>query len=289
MPALEVAESDEQITVSGADFSVRFDKASGTIASYRHRQTELIRSGLRPHFWRAWTDNDRGNGMPERCAPWRAASDNWVITETSTRQLDPSVLEIRVRGSFPDVGSTNEIVYTVYGNGEIDVGNSFQPGERELPELPRFGMQMTLPDEFETMTWYGRGLHESYWDRKSGAAVGVYSGSVDEQYFNYSEPQENGNKTDVRWVSLTNSQGLGLQAVGTEPLSVSALRYGTDAMEVAKHTYEMERQDFITLNLDFKQTGVGGDNSWGARAHPEYTVEAKAYHYSFRLRPVGAD
>ena len=226
--------------------------------------------------------------MPERCAQWRAASDNWVVTGVTTEVEGPAEYRIRVQGSFPDIDSTNEIVYTVFGSGEIEVGNSFQPGSLELSELPRFGMQMTLPGGFEAMSWYGRGPHESYWDRKDGAAVGVYKGSVDDQWFDYSEPQENGNKTDVRWVSLSNSSGIGLQAVGDEPLSVSARRYTTADMERAKHTWEMEHQDFVILNLDHKQTGVGGDNSWGARAHPEYTLEPKAYHYSFRLRPIGA-
>ena len=123
------------------------------------------------------------------------------------------------------------VVYTAYGNGDIQIDNSFQPGDAELSELPRFGMQMTVPASFDTMTWYGRGPHESYWDRKAGAAVGVYSGSVEDQYFDYSEPQENGNKTDVRWVSLTDSDGKGLEAVGMPLLSVSAHRYTTEDME----------------------------------------------------------
>jgi beta-galactosidase len=288
MTKLSIDETGEDIVIGGADFSVRFDRAAGTLASYRYGGTELIHGGLRPHFWRAWTDNDRGNGMPERCAQWRAASENWVVTGVTTEAAGPAEYIIRVQGSFPDIDSTNEIVYTVLGSGEIEVDNSFQPGDLGLSELPRFGMQMTLPDEFETMTWYGRGPHESYWDRKVGAAVGIYSGSVDNQWFDYSEPQENGNKTDVRWVSLTNASGVGLQAVGDEPISVSARRYTTADMERAKHSYEMERRDFVTLNLDHKQTGVGGDDSWGARTHPEYTLEPKAYHYSFRLRPVRA-
>ncbi len=139
------------------------------------------------------------------------------------------------------------------------------------------------------MTWYGRGPHESYWDRKSGAAVGIYRGSVDEQFFDYSEPQENGNKTDVRWVSLTNDEGLGLTAVGKPLLSISAHFYTTEDMEKAKHSYELERQDFVTVNLDYKQTGVGGEDSWGARPLPQHILQPDAYSYSFRLRPASID
>jgi beta-galactosidase len=287
--ALELEESSEAIDLSGEGFSIRFDKAAGTIASYLSGGVELVHGGLRPHFWRAWTDNDRGNGMPERCAPWREASENWKVNSVEARRMGSTVVEVRVAGAFPNIESTNEVVYTVYGNGEVDVASSIQPGGTELPELPRFGMQMTVPAEFDSMTWYGRGPHESYWDRKVGAAVGVYSGSVDEQWFEYSEPQENGNKTDVRWVSLTRADGLGLEVVGAKPIGVSARRYTTEDMERAKHTWEMERQEFIVLNLDHRQTGVGGDDSWGARTHSEYTVDAGAYEYSFRLRPVAAE
>ncbi|MCP4662476.1 MAG: DUF4981 domain-containing protein [bacterium] len=286
---LTLEQTAEDVTIAGDELTVRFSKTTGLIESFRFRGTELIHGGPRPHFWRAPTDNDRGHGMPERCAPWRAASRHWVVTDTVVRRIGPAEIEIRMEGGLPDVKSTYEIVYTVLGNGEIKVDNRFQPGSVELPELPRFGMQMTIPAAFETITWYGRGPHESYWDRKAGAAVGVYSGSVDEQYVDYSEPQENGNKTDVRWVSLTRSDGVGIQALGMPLLSVSAHRYTTEDMEKAKHKYEMQRRDFVTLNLDYKQTGVGGDDSWGARPHPEYTLEAKPYQYSFRLRPVPSE
>ena len=128
MAELSAEETAQDITITGSNFSVRFNKTAGTIASFRYKGTELIRSGPRPHFWRAPTDNDRGNGMPERGAPWRAASRHWVVTETATKRVSTAEFEIRVRGSLPDVESTNEIVYTIFGNGEIEVDNRFHPG-----------------------------------------------------------------------------------------------------------------------------------------------------------------
>jgi beta-galactosidase len=285
---LVLTEGDDRVVITGGAFSVELSKSAGTITSLRHQGVELIQTGPLPHFWRAPTDNDRGNDMPERCAVWRAASRSWEITEADVSQQEPSRVEARFRGSLPDVDAVHEVVYTVLGSGDIVVTSSFEPGETELPELPRFGMQMTVPAGFETMTWYGRGPHESYWDRKAGAAVGVYSGSVDEQYVSYSEPQENGNKTDVRWLSLTNANGVGLLAVGMPLLSVSAHHYTTEQMEEAKHRHQMERRDEITVNLDYRQTGVGGDDSWGARPLDQYILTAKAYSYSFRLRPMSA-
>ena len=285
MPELSLDETDSVITIASDVLQLQIDKKTGLMDSYQYGGEELLRSGPRPYFWRAPTDNDRGHEMPERAAAWREASHNWVVTGTAVDRIGPSEVRVRIQGSLPDVESTNEIVYTAYGNGDIQIDNSFQLGGAELSELPRFGMQMTVPASFDTMTWYGRGPHESYWDRKAGAAVGVYSGSVEEQYFDYSEPQENGNKTDVRWVSLTDSDGKGLEAVGMPLLSVSAHRYTTEDMEEAKHLYEMQPREFVTFNLDYKQTGVGGDDSWGARPHPQYTLGPQPYSYSFRLRP----
>ena len=286
LPELALEETDTTITVSGNDLQVKLNKTTGMMESYRYGDVELIESGPRPFFWRAPIDNDRGNDLPERSAVWRAASHNWRIADTRAVRIEPGVIEVRFEGFLPDVDSSNEIVYTVYGNGEIRVDNSIRLGDTELPEMPRFGMQMTVPAAFDTITWYGRGPHESYWDRKAGAAVGVYSGSVEEQYFDYSEPQENGNKTDVRWVSLTRSDGVGIEAVGMPLLSVSAHFYTTEDMEKAKHRYEMTRRDFVTLNVDYRQTGVGGEDSWGARPLPQHILFPLQYSYSFRLRPA---
>jgi len=286
MPELDLEETEQTITVSGDELRVQINKTTGMMESYQYGGVELIEDGPRPNFWRAPTDNDRGHELPERAATWREASRNWVVAGTAVDRIGPSEIRVRIQGSLPDIDSTNEVTYTVFGNSEIQIDNSFQPGNVELSELPRFGMQMSVPTSFDTMTWYGRGPHESYWDRKAGAAVGVYSGSVEDQYFDYSEPQENGNKTDVRWVSLTRSDGLGLEAIGLPLLSVSAHQFTTEDMAEAKHLYEMQPRDFITFNIDLKQTGVGGDDSWGARPHPQYTLEPQPYTYSYRLRPV---
>jgi beta-galactosidase len=165
----------------------------------------------------------------------------------------------------------------------VVVQSSVHPAGRGLRNLPRFGMQMAIPSEFGTMTWYGRGPHETYWDRKTGAAVGHYCGPVEEQIHLYVRPQETGNKTDVRWVSLTNKDGIGLLAVGMPLLSVSAWPFTMQDLENANHIHELPRRENITVNLDYKQMGVGGDDSWGARTHPEYTLPPQPYSYCFRL------
>ena len=288
MPPLEVDDGDDQISVSGDGFTVRFDVATGTISSWTADGAELVASGPRPNFWRAPTDNDRGNDMPKRCAPWKAATGNWDLTSSAVKKVGPAKVEVRFNGAYPDVSSTNEVVYTVHGDGEVVVEHSFSPGDGELPELPRFGMQLVVPGGFETVTWYGRGPHESYWDRKAGARVGVWSGSVDDQFVDYSEPQENGNKTDVRWVSVTNDDGAGLMVTGEPLIAFSAHHFTTQDLESAKYSYQMKRRADITFNIDMQQTGVGGDDSWGARTHDEYTLWPESLKYSFTLRPLAA-
>jgi beta-galactosidase len=150
-------------------------------------------------------------------------------------------------------------------------------------------MQMTLPPAFDSLVWYGRGPHETHWDRKEGARVGLYGGSVDDQFVDYSKPQENGNKTDVRWVALRNDRGVGLMAIGMPLLSVSAHHYTTEELEQASHSYKLARQPYVILNIDYKQMGVGGDNSWGARPRDWCTLWPESYTYSYRLKPVSSE
>jgi len=167
----------------------------------------------------------------------------------------------------------------------VVIENNLLPENLKIPEMPRLGMQMAMPGQFNLMRWYGRGPQESYEDRKTGAAVGLYGGSVEEQIHDYVRPQENGNKTDVRWLALTNENGSGLLAVGMPLLSVSAWPYTMDDLEKAKHVHELPRRDTITVNLDYKQMGVGGDDGWTerARAHREYRLPLETYRYRFRL------
>ena len=156
------------------------------------------------------------------------------------------------------------------------------PAVGDLPFLPRIGLQMTLPGGYEHFTWYGRGPHETYVDRNYGAQVGVYNGTVDEQYVPYIVPEENGNKTEVRWVALTNDKGVGLLAAGAS--EVSAHHYTTQDLTEATHTYELQRRDDITLNLDYAQSGLGSA-SCGPGRRPEYQLKPVETRYRVRLRP----
>jgi beta-galactosidase len=288
MPAVELDEAGPVFTAKGRDFSVGVGRASGALESFRHAGRELVARPLVPNFWRVPLDNDIGylllNDMPRRLAVWKAAGPLRQVRSVKAERLSPQVVRITAEAVLPAGNSSYVTTWTVYGSGDVVVEARFTPAG-ELPELPRFGMQMAVPATFGTMTWFGRGPHESYWDRHTGAAVGRYSGRVEDLIHDYVRPQENGNRTDVRWVALTDAAGSGLLASGFPLLSVSAWPYTMEDLEKATHVNELPRRDTITLNLDLRQTGVGGDDGWGARPHAEYTLDARPYVYRFRLRP----
>jgi beta-galactosidase len=285
MPSVTISDSSDAMTISSTQFKARVGKHSGALESYEVKGKQLIAAPLAPNFWRPPTDNDRGNNMPKRQGVWRDAAVNRVVNDVKAEQISPQVVKVLATASLPAGGSTLLNVYTFYGNGVIEVEQQITPADN-LPDLPRFGMQMRVPGEFRTVTWYGRGPQENYWDRNLAAAVGRYSDQVENLFFPYIEPQESGNRTDVRWITLTNRAGFGLKATGMPLLSASAWPFHMEELERHKHPNEIVMANDITVNLDDRQMGVGGDNSWGAQQHAEYRLPAKSYRYSFRLEPV---
>ncbi|MHC4205931.1 MAG: beta-galactosidase, LacZ type [Planctomycetota bacterium] len=286
MPDLKLQESDATLKITGRDFELTVGKSSGAIESLKFDGKELIAEPLAPNFWRPPIDNDDGNKMPQRLGIWRRAGQDRKVSKVASKQISPKVVRITAEATLPVADNWKYTsAYTVFGSGDIIVTGSIEPGSEISAKLPRFGMQMAIPGQFSKMSWFGRGPNESYWDRKTGSAVGLYSGPVEEQFHPYVRPQETGNKTDVRWIALTNKKGAGLLAVGMPLLSTSAWPFTMEDLEKAEHIHKLPRRETITVNLDYKQMGVGGDDSWGARTHPEYTLPAKAYSYQFRLRP----
>jgi beta-galactosidase len=286
IPSLTLKQDSQKIIVSGSDFELVFGKDSGALESFDFNGKQLIASALVPNFWRVPIDNDEGNGMPKRLGIWRNAGPNRTVNTVNAKQVKPQIVRITTESAIPvGTNSTYKTIYTVYGNGDIIIDSTFTPAGDNLPDLPRFGMQMAVPGRFNNLTWLGRGPQENYWDRKTGAAFGLYSGNVNNLIHLYVRPQENGNRSDVRWMALTAPEGVGLVAVGMPTIDVSAWPFTMQELEKAKHIHELPHRDTITVNLDYKQMGVGGDDSWGARTHPEYTLPAKSYHYRLRLMP----
>jgi beta-galactosidase len=283
---LKVSETADAVTLTASGLRARVGKASGALEAYEVDGRPLIAGPLAPNFWRAPIDNDRGNQMAKRLGVWRTAAAERKVTKVTVERLGPSSARVTTEATMPGVGSETRTTFTVYGNGVIEVESALTP-RGVVPELPRVGMQVQIPGEFRTVEWYGRGPQETYWDRKTGAAIGIYKSTVDDLWTPYAEPQETGNRTDVRWVKFTNAAGVGFLAEGqTEELYFSAWPFRMSELERAKHAAEIQMSKEITVNLDYRQMGVGGDDSWGAQPHAEYRLPAKTYQYKFRLKPV---
>ena len=292
------------LTFAGEDFEVVFDMASGMMKSYRSAGQELITSGPRPDFWRAPTDNDYGNGMERRNAPWREAGSRAVLKSARISQPGMGTAGVQFMFDIPGDGGKKiaELVtgYTVHSGGSVEVSFGFTKTDMSLEEIPRVGMQMILPGRFVDLSWFGRGPHENYIDRKTSAFAGVYESSVADQYVPYVRPQENGYKTDTRWLNVTDGNGKGIRFEGEPVFSFAAMNYlhedfesqgslagyRPDAKLVNRHISDVIPRDLVRVNIDYGQMGVGGDDSWGARTHPEYCLTAREYRYSFRMVPL---
>jgi beta-galactosidase len=300
---LQLVQDERLALVSRPGFLATFDKSRAALTSLQIDGIELIESPLRPDFWRAPTDNERGRRMAvnhlaesnarpdgkEGRKPqgiWRQAHQDAVIEAFNITQPAEDRVVVVARHVLPTVQARWQTTYTVFSSGDITVEAQFDPQLKELPYLPRLGLQMVMPSGFDRIEWFGPGPHETYCDRRD-AKVGRYSGSVREQlYPHYVEPGESGNKVDVRWVALTNRRGEGLLAVGAPFLSVNALHHTTDDLQNAKHPHELPARDFTVLNLDLISQGVGGDDSWGAWPHEPYLIPCEPRTFSFRLRPL---
>ena len=304
LPAVSLKENEDVVVVEGTGFKISFSKADAIMKSYVLEGKEMLLSGPVPNFWRAPTDNDFGNDLHKRSAVWRKAGEQKTVKSATAKQVGKDVVvsfNFDLNNEKKQVIASYNSTYTILGSGEVVVNNSFKMMRDSLPEIVRFGVNLVMPREFDQMSWLGRGPHESYQDRKTSALVGLYSGSVAGQYFPYIRPQENGNKTEVRWMSINNKDGQGLQFIGLPQLSVSAHHQIMEDFEspgrtdgtikdyrnmVRRHTNDVKPRDLTSINIDYKQMGVGGDDSWGAWTHDEYRLREKAYEYSFRICPL---
>jgi len=293
MPII-ILNTDAGIEVHGKAFYVLFNRATGQIKQYIYNGIEIFINPIEANFWRAPNDNDLGNGMPKRTRLWKNVNDS-LKTEVISGEVIDGFARVVFKSSYPSINLNLISVYQVYGNGIINIDNKYSMADTSLPEIPRIGIKMSLPGDFDEVTWFGRGPHESYIDRKTSAAVGLYHGSVWDQTFQYVRPQETGNKTDVRWMALSNGK-IGLMVKGSPTFDGSVHQYPYEDLDYVprgqKHgKLNLQQKDQVDWLIDLKQMGVGGDNSWGARPHDQYTLSPGNYDYSFMLVPfeVGTD
>ena len=265
--------------LKGGELTAKIDDATGQVVSLAAGEVELLAGPLHLNFWRAPIDNDRGNRMSGRSGMWREAGPASEVTDRR-EGTGGLVYDLKV----PAGQTTATLVYKSHDKG-IDVKFVVAP-KGKVGDLPRVGMQATMPKVYDTVTWCGNGPHETYVDRKAGAWKGIYSEKAADLFFPYVEPQETGNRTDIRWMTFTNGDGKGLTvtALGKAPLQGGAYPCLMADLEGRKHPCDIPERDVITVNIDHLQSGVGGTNSWGARPLPQYQIPPKGrYEYGFRL------
>jgi beta-galactosidase len=304
LAVLQTKTTGKILEVSGVDMKLSFNLATGRLETFNYKGRELLKKGPEADFWRPPTDNDYGYDMDKLLGVWKKAGERLAVTKANISQPELGKVVITFNYDIPDISGRKiagyATSYTVYGSADLVVKNQFSKLSDKIPEIPRMGMQMQLPEDFTNIKWLGRGPQENYADRKTAADVGLYESTVTDQYTPYIRPQENGYKTDTRWVTLTDDNGNGILVSGDPLICFAALnnvhddfespgklsQYRKDAKTANTHTIDVRPRDFVNLNVDLGQMGVGGDNSWGALIHPKYRLLDKKYEYSFRFRPI---
>ncbi|GAA0285848.1 beta-galactosidase [Gracilibacillus halotolerans] len=279
---LEVKSSDEKIDVKGANFETSFQL--GMLASYKVENQELITSPLVPNFWRAMIDNDRGSHVDQDSKTWREASLKRELLNVSHKINDDHV---QIIASFEVPTTSRSIVnvrYTIYTTGQIDVHYKLLPG-KDLPNIPEIGMRFEMDASYENLEWYGKGPHETYWDRQKSGKIAIHEGKVQDQLEPYLKPQESGNKVGVRWLNVKDQDGNGLRISGSPTIEVNAIPYTPFELEEASHHHLLAKSNKVSIRVNGWQMGVGGDDSWGQKTHPEYRLFAnQSYEYTFSIQ-----
>ncbi len=292
-PALaSVTRSSEEnrTTVRGDAFVAVLDDRNGQLVSYQLAGRELLAGPLHLNLWRPPTDNDRGNGMPKTCAPWREAGPNAVASSRAGEKTGGGY-RLAYELAVPVADSSATLAYLFAADGRVDVSLELRPKGEKLPAIPRVGLSAALAPELRRWTWFGRGPQENYRDRAEGCPLGVWSGDVAKLWFPYGEPQETANRTGVRWAGFLDDRGAGLRfrAVDGGPLEVGAYPFAQDDLQTAgrRHPADIPLRDFVTIHIAHAQMGVGGEDSWGAWPRPAAMLPAdRTYRYTFRIEPV---
>jgi len=270
---IAVEKQDDKIIVKAGNLSYEFSSKDGRgLLSMKNKGQDVFRELPRLNFWRALTDNEFGEWMQYSTRIWESAGHNTIYKykgSGETAEGFKAEYEVKLRGIEAKV----EITYTVNKDGSLTTSAHYKALSDDLPEMLRFGMLMTLPKDYNGFTWYGRGPHENYVDRKHDTFMGIWNGKVEEQAFAYYRPQETGNKTDVRWLTLKNENGKGIRVDGAQPLSVSATNNRPEVLP--RHE--------VVLCVDLFQRGVGGLQSWGAKPLDQYRFMDKEYSYSYTI------
>lgn len=282
----------KKVVVKGENFLMDFTRKTGLLSYYEVGGKQLLVRGtqLAPNFWRAGTDNDYGAGLHRKFSAWR--NPQMRLEAFSAEMVDGLAVVKAEYGMFADKKTKLHLTYVINNIGEIRVTQKLVASpDVNLPDMFRFGMQMQMPKEYAVVEFYGDGPFENYADRNSASVLGLYRQTVQEQFYSYIRPQENGNKTQVRWWKMLEIGGTGLMFHSDAPLSASALNYSIESLcdgwnKEQKHSQEVSPVDYVNVCIDHRQYGLGCVNSWGALPIEEHRLPYQDYEYSFVISPV---
>jgi len=290
--ALSIIRSTEKLILKGDNFEVNLDLTKGILSTYQVKNQTYIKQGPTPSFWRAPTDNDIGAEFNKNLRTWRQAYlQAPAVTTEITKQNDGSY-HIIFKKVIVNGDASVAQVYDVYQDGTIKVSVDFKAIAGKYPLLLRFGTDMELNKDLNKVSFFGRGPVENYWDRKTSAKIGLYQQDIDEQYYPYARPQESGNKSDVRWVNMTDKNGNGIRiAMADTVFNFSALPYSLHDLDPEEdkkqyHSGELVKRDRIYMHVDLQQSGLQGMDSWGSMPLKKYRFPFANHQFSYWIIPI---
>ena len=246
---------------------------TGALVSWVADGQEMLQSPLEPYFWKPENDNQHAAHFAEVSALWQDAAEKRTVKAVRI-EGNQVVAEMSLA-----IGAELTLTYQVTADGRIKVDMAYKPTATDLPLMPKFGMRMRLPTDFTQIRYYGRGPWENYPDRKGSALIGIYETTLKDYETEYIHPQDNGNRSDIRWFEIGK-----LHIEGLQPLCIRAWDYGEEDLVGVRHPEEIKRGRFVNLNIDLSVHGVGGADTWGKHTLPQYTIPAnQPHHYSFVL------
>ncbi|TFF96997.1 MAG: DUF4981 domain-containing protein [Promethearchaeota archaeon] len=291
---IELQERNENFILLGDNFKLTIGKKSGFIEKLYYNEHKIFKKTLKPNFWRVPIDNDIGladedlgdfDETSNIDYTWKNFVEKIKLLDIKIEDSESHLKKIFTKFSTPNSDKELDIIYSVHGNGKISIEIKFTPNK----EMIRYGMQTELSGEYDKMIWYGRGPHETMEDRKTGASIEIHTEFVKDLVHNYVRPQENGNRTDIRWCKFINKnkKGILILDLGGTYLNISAWPYTMEDLEKAAHIHELPTRENLTLNIDYKQKGVGGDLPGLPSLHSEYRLKKNiVYQYNFSIEPL---
>ncbi len=288
---LALSQNSDEIRIEGKSFEAVFSKNKGTLSSYISNGKKLINSPLVLNLFRLPTENDKaqaGGWDDMAIKDLTVDAGSWEINMSDTGNY-ADLLIINQYNAKGDNSYRVDMAFKVLSDGTIIVNTFFEP-KSKMSILPRIGYRLEMPENFENLTWFGRGPWESYSDRKEASLEGVYNSSVADQWERYVLPQETGNKEDVRWMSITGDDGAGLLFVAPEKMSASATHYRPEDIYQSRynrklHPYEVPFTENTIVNLDAVMRGLG-NASCGPDVMEQYELKAKSTPFQFIIMPL---